>query len=971
MTDICRVREQELIIDTYPLGAPDPLPPYQLKGNASVYPYPLLDTLSEHKEPRRYRALILENRYLEVTVLPELGGRIYRVADKVSQRDMFYTTHVIKPALIALRGAWIAGGLEWNFRKGHHVDTMAPVAARAVQHDDGSASILVGHPEWVSHMRWQVEITLHPDSAAVHFRVHLANPTPLAHRYYFWANSAEKAAQELEIICPARSAWTSRGRQLDWPIHEGRDLRWYRNILESTDCFFYAPHRDFFGCYDHDSEYGLVHVADARRVPGKKFFTWGVDEHGLMWAEILSDGDGPYIELQTSPQMDQHVWDMFPPQSQHIWEEQWYPVRGIGGFRWANERAAVNLKAQDGHVFIGVAAPRPIDSCRVRLLGRGQTLWEQDASLAPEHPLRAQVEVTWPEEINDALAVQVLTPDGEEIIAYDPQIHTADVPLPPTPPPPERREAEEWVIAAQKAETEAEYDEMERCLREALNRDPGHAGAHVAFARLSARRGLWAAAREHAEAARRRDGRHPEAAYLLGLALAEQGETEEAIWTLWTLHRDPAWAVPAAVALGDLYLRREAWDEALRAYELAASAPIAARRSLALRRMGEQAAALNEARRGAAMLSDGPAWAEIWFNTGDEDDLAALRTALADQAETWLATAVFYQELNALDEAELLLRHAVSDGWPAARHAIAWYHLAHILTLQGERQAAQEALERASRLPHPEIFPHHMSTLRALESALQLRPGDPLPHLYRGELLYALGRVEEAVADWEVASRAGPLAWLARRNLALALRESGRLAEAKAHLEAAIEARPDVLRLYLERDQVAAELGLEPHARLHLLRLAPGHVQRDHRVAIQMARLFTQCEAFDEAIAILESTLFHPWEGERRHREVYVDAYLGRARQAFDRGDYEAALADCRRALTYPKNIRVGRPHRTADAAIYELAGRAAAALGQIDEARAYWQAALAEDHPPDSPLFQAQERARQALARGRAEGER
>ncbi len=857
-----RAWETTLALDTYPIGPPDPFPPYQLMGNASVYPYPLLDTLSMEKERREYRALMLENRYLQVTVLPELGGRIYRVFDKISQRDMFYTTRVIKPALIALRGAWIAGGIEWNFRKGHHVDTLSPVSGWIAQNDDGSASIIVGHPEWVSHMRWQVRITLRPDDAAIYVDIRLSNPTRIAHRYYFWSNSAEAATDGLQIICPASSGWGSRGNRFRWPVHEGRDLQWYRNIPGSSDAFLYAPHRDFFGCYDHDAHYGLVHFADARRAPGKKFFTWGVDEHGRMWAEILSDGDGPYVELQASPQLDQHVWDMFPPQTIHAWNERWWPVRAIGGVAWANDRAAVNLQATNGRVQVGICPSRPLGRCRITLQDGDRILWEIHADLAPERPFTTSVELPLDASARERLSVHVTDASGEMIIAYDPKVHTPDVPLPPERPRPPRASmtAEELTVAARVKETEAEYDEARDLLREALSRDPGFSAAHVGLARLSARQGLWRNVLEHTEQALKRDPHHGEAIYLSGLAHAALGDDEVAETTLWQLHRDPAWATPAFVALGDLAARAGRWSEAIELYEQAASPLTGSRLSLAFRRLGRTESALRHSRAAVERdRCDGAAWAEVWFATRETADFDALRAALMDQPEMWLDVALFYADLGATDEALELLSWATDEGHPAADHPIARYHLARLQDRAGDRAAAGQALRRARRLPPAEIFPHRLSTLDALDYALAHDPADARAHLYRGEILYALGRRPEAEEAWRAAVRHEPGLAVAHRNLGLAAYQAGRHEEALRHYEEAVRLAPDQVRPHLERDRVGREAGVEPRQRLDWLRRVPASVRADHRVALQLAHLHTLVGEYDAAIDLLESTWFHPW----------------------------------------------------------------------------------------------------------------
>ena len=77
-----RVWQADREIPTYLLDAEDPNPPFPLADAARVYPYTLLDDLTDHREAKTYKAVYLKNEYLKATVLPELGGHLYSLYDK-------------------------------------------------------------------------------------------------------------------------------------------------------------------------------------------------------------------------------------------------------------------------------------------------------------------------------------------------------------------------------------------------------------------------------------------------------------------------------------------------------------------------------------------------------------------------------------------------------------------------------------------------------------------------------------------------------------------------------------------------------------------------------------------------------------------------------------------------------------------------------------------------------------------------
>src|SRR5207342_508572 len=139
------------------------------------YPYPIQDRLSDRRVDKSYRGVYLENDYLRICVIPELGGRIFEGVDKTNGYNFFYHQSVIKPALIGMVGAWISGGVEWNIPHHHRASTFQPVEYRIEKKDDGSATVWVGELELRHRMRWAVGVTLHPGRSNVDASVRLIN----------------------------------------------------------------------------------------------------------------------------------------------------------------------------------------------------------------------------------------------------------------------------------------------------------------------------------------------------------------------------------------------------------------------------------------------------------------------------------------------------------------------------------------------------------------------------------------------------------------------------------------------------------------------------------------------------------------------------------------------------------------------------------------------------------------------------
>src|SRR5437899_12569471 len=76
-----RMREGTIEIPTYALGEEDPNPPFPLANRHRIYPYTMLGDLTDKLETKSYRAVYMENEFLKVITLPDLGGRVYSVYD--------------------------------------------------------------------------------------------------------------------------------------------------------------------------------------------------------------------------------------------------------------------------------------------------------------------------------------------------------------------------------------------------------------------------------------------------------------------------------------------------------------------------------------------------------------------------------------------------------------------------------------------------------------------------------------------------------------------------------------------------------------------------------------------------------------------------------------------------------------------------------------------------------------------------
>ncbi|HEY5570699.1 MAG TPA: DUF5107 domain-containing protein, partial [Bacteroidales bacterium] len=329
------VSEADVNIPTYLSAAPDPSPMFFFgRGTQGaeqrIYPYALYDNLTNKKSDKSYHLIYLENEYVKISIAPELGGKLFSALDKTNNYNFVYEQHVIKPALIGLTGAWISGGVEWNIPHHHRASTFIPVQYSIENGADGSKTIWVGELEIRQRMRWAVGYTLRPGSSIVECDVRIVNRTPVENTMLCFANIAVSVNNDYQVIFPPSTQWStghSKRSFNPWPVVNDVDVSWYKNNKSSNSWFAVNYKDDFVAGYDHGKNAGIMSVADHNIVAGKKFFTWGV---GNMWDSILTDNDGPYLEIMVGAYSDnQPDYSWLQPYEERSFVISLFPFRGI------------------------------------------------------------------------------------------------------------------------------------------------------------------------------------------------------------------------------------------------------------------------------------------------------------------------------------------------------------------------------------------------------------------------------------------------------------------------------------------------------------------------------------------------------------------------------------------------------------------------------------------------------------------
>jgi tetratricopeptide (TPR) repeat protein len=967
-----RVWEGTIEIPTYLLGPEDPNPPFPLVNQNNIYPYSTLDDLTDHRVARSYQAIYIENEYLKAIVLPELGGRLYSLYDKITKREVFYRNNVVKYGMVALRGAWISGGVEFNFPNGHTTDTVSRVSYRVLHEPDGGATVVVGNVDQVSEMHWEVALTLRPGQARLEQRVTLFNGTPTTNLHWYWATAAVPATDDMQFIYPMREVNPHSHTEVwTYPVWQGVDRSWSKNVRRPTSLFGLGVHRDLFGAYYHGPEQGVVHVADYREVPGKKVWTWGAAGDGLIWTGMLTDHDGAYNEIQAGRFETQLSQEFMPPRQVENWTEYWYPVAGLsGGFVEATRDLAINVRvltpsgSAKGAAEVLVSSTVALAGARVSLkVGEEVRRTFNAVSFQPLVTQRFTAPLEDAEAAKNDLSVEITATDGKPLLhwsAADPIDGRSDfvstagehaaASLPD-----DKLGTQELFLAAQTDEKERRQQEAWTRYEEVLKRDPNYVPVLLKLAFRAHASGDLAQAQNYATSALAVDETDPQVLYANGVIQRRAGK--------WNLAQDRFWGAilfggspaPAYAHLGEIAIRRQDYAKAQELLRKSLrsnpnDALVQSDLAVALRLDGKVNQAVKAAAEAVRMMPLLPAaLAEQWRISSAQlaagpAALQAARTwrqSLGYASQNYLEAGVWYRNLGDYASSDFILKSAAQDLPANQVSPLVYYYLAANARNRNDAKQAEAFAARAANAPYEGVFPNRIEDAEVLSEAISQNSGDAHAPYFLGNFLFAHGRYDEAWQKWSQAQAQGFTYSVLSRNLGIcAWKVRNDFQSAMGFFEQAIRQAPDDFRLYASLDQIYAQLGAT-EKREGLLAGAPAGVLDRDTVRVRRVLLLIEQHQFDRALEILSGHNFKPWEAGQIFREMFVLAHLEKGRAALATKDYSAAEQAFRKALEYPVNLGVGKPDEPKDEAAHYWLGEALSARGKQTEARDEWQLSL------------------------------
>lgn len=971
--------KETVVIPTYEEGKPEKNPIFLEKrvyqgSSGVVYPYPVIESIANEKHDREWKAVFLENEYIKIMVLPELGGRVQMAYDKIKKRHFVYYNHVIKPALVGLAGPWISGGIEFNWPQHHRPSTYMPVDSTIEEHEDGSVTVWVSEMERMFHQKGMAGFTLRPGCAYLEIKGVLYNRTDVPQTFLWWANPAVAVNDYYRSVFPPDiNAVFDHGKRAvsSFPIATGTyykmdysagvDIANYKNIFVPTSYMGVNSKYDFEGGYEFDTEAGMLHVASHHVSPGKKQWTWGNGDFGRAWDRCLTDDDGPYIELMagvyTENQPD-FTWLM--PYEEKEFTQYFLPYRELGVVKNANKDLLMNIDPIDGgKVRLKVFATSR-QNVIIRLAGDdGREYMNREVEITPERIFKETIDVQGTP--FSSLTLDFVK-DGRTVLTW----HTEPDEIRPIPDaaeaallPDQIKTVEQLYLTGLHLEQyrHATYNPTDYYL-EGLRRDPNDVRCNNAMGLWYIRKGRFDLAEEYlTKAVKLIQKRNPnpydgEPIYNLGLALKYQGRYDEAYSRFYKSTWNGAWQDAGYFACAQISCMQGRYTDAL--YEADRSllrnwhsAKARALKAAILHRMGrdEEAVALCRESLKFDKFNYGCLYVEYLIEK-DGVLLDELVSLMRGSAHNYDEIAIDFCSAGLWSEAESLWQVAIDND---AVTPMTYYYLGWCMQQAGDADAAKKAWDKGAAMSPDFVFPNRLEAILALRAALEVNQDDANANHYLGNLFYDKRQYDLAQNYWERAAELNPKFPTTWRNLALVYyNKRNDSKKALECMERAFFLDETDSRVLMELDQLYKKLQRPHSERLAFLQNYPELIGQRDDLVLEEITLLNQTGNYAEARRKLDAHQFHPWEGgEGKVPMQYQTARVELAKLAIADGRYDEAIGLLDECLVYPHNLGEGKLYGAQENDFYFLLGICYKAKGAEDRARyCFEQATLGPTEP-------------------------
>ncbi len=921
------IKEELQSLDTYGFSKPNPVP--ILAENPKIFPYFKFEEYDHTSTKKDWKVVTLENDYIKVMVLPEIGGKVWGAIEKSTGEEFLYKNEVVKFRNIAMRGPWTSGGIEFNFGIiGHHPSTASPVDYITRTNADGSVSCVVGSTDLPSNTSWTVEIRLERDKAYFETNASWYNASPLTEAYYNWMTAAAVTSDDLEFFIPGNAYVEHNGDAHPWPIDDqGRNLALYKNndFGPAKSYHIVGEYNDFFGGYYHDRQFGFGQWAPYEEMPGQKLWLWALSRSGGIWEDLLTDSDGQYIEFQAGRLLDQYSGGAINPISQvgfdpymmDKWHEIWFPFKEIGGMVDASEDGVLNVEIEGSQMQIGLNALQEMDR-EIKVILNGKTAFTEKLNLRPMGIFSKSLSV----KASDS--IQVFVVDTELSYSNNPKGNLlkrpfySDKNLKVTP-------SEQLLAEGTEAMDFREYDLAREKLSELVRSDPSHREGLIKLAQLEYRKTDYVTALKHANSVLQMDTYNSGANYVAGITYRAMNDTLNTLESLGWAARDVKYRSVAYAQMAELYLASKNYKRAeiygqkaldFNTYNLNARKVLAvsSRKNKQNEKFAKEITAISE----IAPL-DYFAQTEKSFMER-EDPVLTLNNEFP--SETLLGLALHYRHLGLQEEALHILNQDEKDTknkiWKA------------FLLRKTDAVKSNTLLEDATNDNVNFVSPYRRESLPVLEWAVQQSDSWKFDY-YLAQNYLAVGQIEKGKSLLKALANRPDSDVFYRFRAKMMVNDDAE--SASADLTKALEMQPNNWKVWEENIQFQLK-NTEYDEAYKLSKKAYSKFPKNYNIGLAQAKALLNTGRFEKVIAVLKDIQVLPYEHASESRDIYERAHIGMAKSHLENKSYNKAIQVLERSKEWPENIGVGKPYNPDERTQDYLLAIAFEKIGETDKSK-------------------------------------
>ena len=926
------VTEKQVSMPTYLVAPNDKNPIFFRNENHQgasrhVYPLKLNDQYLNERVMQDWKTVVLENEYIELGVTPDIGGKLYYATDKTNDYHFIYKNEVVRPSNIGMVGAWVSGGIEWCVLHHHRASTFQSFDYTTTENPDGSKTIWVAEHEPRHGMRWTVGVTIFPGKSYFKAETRIHNATPYTHTFLTWANVAVHVNKNYQTIFPPSAQVVKFHSVTDftqWPnawniyrgkMFDGMDISWWENVTTSNSFFVHDLQDDFMGGYDHGKNSGTVHFGNHHITKGAKLWEWGSGPGGQATEGLLTENSGPYAELMVGTYSDnQPDYSWIRPYEVKQWEQYWYPIREIEGFKNANLNGAVNLEKRTDkrkeNIFLGYYSTGKVDDAKVVLKNKDRVIFEKNIAISPDKPFVETIKMNDAFQFADLYTQLIDNKTGETLVDYQPieREPVANEDLPETwkgyPAVEKLETVEELYLTGRRVEQfYAPRDNPMDWYNAALAKDPNDTRTNTAIGGILLKNGEYAAASEYLGKAVKRlshDYTVPsthEAYYLNGLAFRGLGLIREAEDILYRATWDYAYHSAAYYQLAEISCAKKDFDNAL--HQISESLWTNGRNNKAIalkasiqRRAKDYDGALATL---AAISGDDPLDFRIrneYYLIAKESGklqeanrlLASLNKEMRDFDDNYLDLAISYLNNGLLNEAEDVFKRYKGE------NPFFDYYLGYIADKNGNSDQALQYFKSAAGRSVDYVFPYRLESVDVLNTALKHNPTDGKAAYYLGDILFEK-QPDAAMKHWENAVKLNPDLAIAYRNLGWGYyHHQNDIPKAIASYEKALSLNKNEPLYYTEISELYERSNAPINTRMKIFEGSQDIVKkRDDSYMYYIENLMLS-EQPEKAVEAVEKATFAYTEGSSRARNININANLMLGKHYYDNKAYQEAL---------------------------------------------------------------------------------